>query len=183
MDILRLCKMQQELDNKIIELKNLKWTEEERFFNTVVALDNELSEFANEARWFKVWSKNQLPGPSTLEEYADALHFFLSIANQKGWQEQLYLHEEAILDLEAEGFHGGLNGAFIEMKFNLFHAAAAIDQENYFLGISKNRFHFRSAWFLFIAIGLIGFNFSEEEIEEAYIAKHQKNHERQETGY
>lgn len=142
-----MLKTQEGLDNRIIAEKGIVWTEEERFCNTLVALDVELSEFANEGRWFKVWSDQQTPkveqeycdycGENTdytrpspfmgsqgsmckhcwnmtkeeyaaangehipefenypnfkkktpialLEEYVDGVHFFLSIANQKGW--------------------------------------------------------------------------------------------------
>lgn len=230
MDIQKLCNMQEELDNKIIADKGIIWTEDERFLNTLVALDVELAEFANEARWFKRWSKNQKPKTKVenlcttcngsgdenvdnltenlaggythevvpcedcnatgslgfrnplLEEFADAVHFFLSIANQKGWHEELYLYEESILDLEESGFDGGLNGIYLEMKFNLSKLLET-NKEDFFLGKSSYEFDFRSAWFCFIAIGMIGFNFTWEDIEEAYLTKHKTNHDRQANGY
>ncbi|RJS60140.1 dUTP diphosphatase [Bacillus sp. PK3_68] len=121
-----------------------------------------------------------------LEEYADCLSFFLSIANEKGWQESLYIHQEAVLDIQREGFQGGLTGAFNEMTYLLLKSYMEIDRdkkiEQYF-AITKQEFNFKSAWFLFVAIGLVGFKFTEGQIEEAYMNKNAVNHARQENGY
>jgi dimeric dUTPase (all-alpha-NTP-PPase superfamily) len=203
MDIQKLCEMQEAFDNKIITDKCIVWTAEERFNNTLVALDVELAEFANEARWFKRWSENQNPHikgerqgktkdglPARhietynplLEEFADAVHFFLSIANQKGWHDELFLYEESLLDLKESGFDGGLNGIYLEVKYNLSKLLGT-NKEDFFIGKSSHEFAFRSAWFCFVAIGMIGFNFTWEDIEEAYLLKHKTNHERQANGY
>ncbi|WP_339148384.1 dUTP diphosphatase [Sutcliffiella sp. BMC8] len=207
-----MLKTQEGLDNRIISEKGIVWSEEERFRNTLVALDVELSEFANEGRWFKVWSVNQEPNTKKwkgmqwkdneyggvdpihgtdeysnplLEEYIDAVHFFLSLANQKGWGELLYFAEEAIEDLRESGFDGGLNGAYLEMKRWLCVLAVEVDEENYIkqLGWSKHQFSFKNAWFIFIAIGMVEYNFTFEQIAEAYFAKNKINHERQTNGY
>lgn len=177
MNFEKLCKMQNELDNRIIAEKNIQWTENERFSNTLVALDVELSEFANDARWFKVWSENQYPKSTTLEEFSDAVHFFLSLANQKGWQQELYLYEEAVEELREKGFDGGLNGIYLEMKVFLFRTG------NWKKKDGERATAFRTAWFLFISIGMVGFNFTWEQIEQEYLRKNGVNHARQNNGY
>lgn len=200
MNLDKLIKMQKELDNKIREEKGLQGTD--LVANTYVALQVELAEFANEARWFKHWSSNQEPRrydekfdlennrfrsfDPLLEEYIDGLHFFLSIAIQKGWEKQLHVYEEAILDLQEEGFDGGLSGAYLEMIYYLNKSYMENNRdektENTF-GKTVQEFNFNTAWFLFIAIGLIGFEFTWEQIFQAYLDKNKINHERQENGY
>lgn len=247
MSLEAMLQTQENLDNRIIQEREINWTEKERFRNTLVALDVELSEFANEARWFKVWSDRQTPSveqeqcdycgedvdytrPSPfmgsqgsmckhcwnmtkdeyaaasdehipifedyphfkqktpdklLEEFVDAVHFFLSIANQKGWGEFLYIHEEAIEDVREDDFDGGLNGAFLEIKRHLAIVGVEKDKEDYIttLGWSKHEFHFRSAWFVFLSIGMVQYGFTFEQVEEAYYKKNNLNHERQNVGY
>ncbi|PCK22766.1 dUTPase [Bacillus pumilus] len=111
-----------------------------------------------------------------LEEYADCIHFFLSIAIKKGWKEELNIPEEAFEEFKEEGFDGGLSGAFLEMQWHLLNSRL-FEKEDF-----KN-LHFRSAWGLFLAIGIVGFGFTPEQIEQAYIDKNAVNHKRQQEGY
>jgi len=46
-----------------------------------------------------------------------------------------------------------------------------------------DEFTFRLAWTSFLRIGIVGFNFTPEQIEEGYLKKNKKNHVRQDTGY
>lgn len=109
-----------------------------------------------------------------LEEYADCLHFFLSIAIKKGWH--LYLLEESIEDFQREGFEGGLSGAFLKMQWHLLNSQMFSDEY-------AKESNFRLAWWLFIAIGIVGFGFTPDQIEEAYMNKNAINHKRQQEGY
>jgi dimeric dUTPase (all-alpha-NTP-PPase superfamily) len=201
MNLEKMLQMQKDLDTRIIKEKGLEG--KDLFHNTVVALQVEIGEFANEGRWFKHWSHNQEPrtkafkGPfidaedSTeynplLEEYVDCVHFYLSIAIQKGWTESLYIYEDAMEEISDSGLDGGLTGAFLEMNF--FLVKCAVDKKpleiiEKTLGISTQEFYFKNAWFIFLAIGLIGFGFTPQQIEQAYIEKNTVNHQRQEQGY
>lgn len=242
MNLNKLIEMQRELDNKIREEKGLQ--DADLVANTYVALQVELAEFANEARWFKHWSENQEPSKlihttqgatnenaeffecmnddcrqisykedfdnlfepdydvcpkckegavyvfrkknPLLEEYIDSLHFFLSLAIQKGWEKQLYVYEEAILDLQEEGFDGGLSGIYLELIYYLnksYMENNRNEETEKTFNKTVQEFNFNTAWFLFIAIGLIGFDFSWEQIFQAYVDKNKINHERQENGY
>lgn len=111
-----------------------------------------------------------------LEEYADCIHFFLSIAIKKGWKEELHIPEEAIEDFKEVGFDGGLSGVFVEMQWSLLNSRMLKDEE------SKNQ-HFHIAWGLFLAIGVVGFGFTLDQIEQAYMEKNAVNHKRQQEGY
>lgn len=233
MNLEKLLQMQKVLDERIIKEKVLEG--KDLTLNTVNALIVELSEFANEGRWFKHWSNNQRPRTferehcpdclakgyyrgnppqddekgthglgnhwyycekcaghlvintnPLLEEYVDGLHFFLSLANRKGYQNLLYLSEDALNDLENEGFSGGLSGAFLELNYWLlksFMEKGRDEKLERTLGLTKQEFEFRNAWFLFIAIGTIGFKFTMGQIEKAYLDKNKVNHQRQEEGY
>jgi len=84
-----LLNKQKELDNLVLKTNNDLIAPKQILTSTILALIVEIGEMANEIRCFKHWSKK----PSSkrviiLEEYVDALHFFLSIANQLGFNEQ-----------------------------------------------------------------------------------------------
>lgn len=185
MNLEKMLAAQKKLDERIVKEKGLE--AKDLVANTYVALDVELGEMANEARWFKHWSNDQEPRKeSLLEEYVDALHFFLSIAIQKGWEGALYLHEESILEVEGPGFQDGLTGVFLEMKYHLVKSLMEINRDEAIektLGFTKQEYDFSLSWFLFVAIGLVGFGFTLEQIEQAYFAKNKINHQRQEDGY
>lgn len=96
----QMYEMQKVLDARIIKEKGLEGID--LLPNTILALQVEIGELANEWRGFKHWSKNQKPRTRAvrslgaddigvergeaynplLEEYVDCLHFFLSIARQ-----------------------------------------------------------------------------------------------------
>ncbi|MBM7869320.1 dimeric dUTPase (all-alpha-NTP-PPase superfamily) [Clostridium pascui] len=81
-----LYELQNELDKYILEKKNKQLMPKQLLTDTLLALQVEVSELANETRCFKHWSNK---GPSSkdviLEEYVDILHFFLSVGNQLGF--------------------------------------------------------------------------------------------------
>lgn len=203
MNLEKMLSAQAELDNHIIEKKGLQGVD--LVPNTFLALQVELSEFANEGRWFKHWSDDPLPRTKQsrsvtdflgapvieyynplLEEFVDCVHFFLSIANQKNWQDALYVYME---QLEQEEFDGGLTGIFLEMTYfinkSYFENPNKEESEKWKqkFGYPAKQYWFRMAWILFLNIGINGFGFTLDQIEEAYFSKNQVNHQRQESGY
>ncbi len=195
MNLEKMFKMQAELDRRIIKEKGLEG--QDLLPNTYVALITELGEFANEGRWFKHWSDDQrarnqdryleyrteaLGGNQwveknpLLEEYVDCLHFFLSIAIKKGWKEDMHIPEESLFDFKKENFEGGLSGVYLEMQWHLLNSRLFKKEDVKYL-------HFQSAWDLFLAIGIVGFGFTLNQIEEAYMNKNAVNHKRQQEGY
>lgn len=95
-----LQKKQLELDKFIynkrgIPLNDLKLREK------IIALDVELSEFANEIEFFKYWKVNK-GKDKILEEACDCLHFMLSIANTVKTElnyVDMYLEGETLMDM------------------------------------------------------------------------------------
>lgn len=197
----KLLNMQKDLDTRIIKEHGLKG--QDLYPNTVLALQVEIAELANEARFFKHWSHDQKPRTSVslpmkpplrgmrivnrvLEEYVDCLHFYLSIAIQKGWQEALYLHPESLISIKKQGLEGGLTASFNAMNYMLLKSymeVKPVEKIEKEFGESTQQFYFRTAWFLFISIGIVGFEFTLEQIEQAYFDKNKVNHERQSGGY
>jgi dimeric dUTPase (all-alpha-NTP-PPase superfamily) len=196
LDLEKMLSMQKELDERIIKDKGLEGLD--LFPNTVLALQVELAEFANEGRWFKHWSNDQEPrtnkvrGPymdledaefynPLLEEFVDGVHFFLSTAIQKGWEKTLWIYEE---QLDPEHFDGDLTSWYLEMVYFLNKAyMEKYSNDNKIGDFQKNAYYFRIAWMEFLNLGINGFGFTLEQIEQAYLDKNAVNHQRQENGY
>lgn len=89
MTIKELLEAQAELDRTIIEVQNLQDLDPKiRLANTLLALQVEVSELANETRAFKFWSRKEpAPREVILDEFADVIHFTMSLANQFGFSE------------------------------------------------------------------------------------------------
>ena len=83
MDLEKLYKMQEELDEYIIANRNIVMSEEELLNNTILAFSRG-RELANTTRCFKHWStKGMMEKDIVLDELADVLHFYLSIEINK----------------------------------------------------------------------------------------------------
>ncbi|MFG3612400.1 MULTISPECIES: dUTP diphosphatase [Rummeliibacillus] len=186
MNLQELFEMQAELDQHIIENKGLQGVD--LIANTYVALQIELSEMANEARWFKHWSNKKDPKDrnSLLEEIADCISFFLSLAIKKNWKDALWIYEE---QLDKDEWNGNLTGWYIEMIYFLNSSYITIynndenERHEKAYGFYKNQYDFRAAWICFLNIVINGFGFTNEDLEQAYKAKNKVNFERQATGY
>lgn len=171
-----LYEMQKKLDERIIREKGLEG--KDLLPNTVLALQVEIAELANEWRGFKHWSKDQNPRRERmLEEYVDCLHFFLSIARQLDLpDDDMYVPDD---ELESET---------AVLFTELLHYVGMIN-EHLFLYKKPNdvshrqRHFFRAALGLFYNLGEQRFGFTWDQIAAAYVAKNRVNHERQENGY
>lgn len=161
MNLKKLFDLQRELDFRIITQHNLE--NEVLFSEKALALQVEIGELANETRCFKYWSNK---GPSEkqviLEEYVDCLHFILSIGLDKSFDDIVPQINKA-------------DSKLTEQFLDLF-----IDVNDFLICSSKD--HYITLFEDFISIGL-SLDFSEAEIEKAYLEKNSINHERQNTGY
>lgn len=129
----------------------------------VAALEVELSEFANEVRFFKYWSLKGMNREKALIEFVDGLHFFLSLANDLGvtrtFGSEVDEHESNWLD------------AYFRCKRWVYTLYYCPDELTW---------HVAFSWFW--AMGEKA-GFTEEEIYQAYLSKNKINYERQEIGY
>lgn len=129
----------------------------------VLALLVELGEFANETRCFKFWS---LKGPSSkeriLDEYADALHFFLSIGLAIGIND---------FSFEPKEEEKNLSSAILSVYTKVVRFNDEKTDENY-----------RNAFSSFLSLlPILGYSY--EDMESAYKAKLSVNYKRQENRY
>lgn len=160
MEFKELFEMQRQLDTFIEKTQNI---ERDVFKEKGLALMIELAELANETRCFKFWSTK---GPSEreviLEEFVDSIHFLLSLGNEKG------------LSLEA--------WPEIQMKEDLTNWFLRTQDAILTFILHPTEDYYRGVWQYY---GVLAYNlgFSFDDIIGAYIAKNEKNYERQRTGY
>ncbi len=156
-----LYNLQAELD-KDIAIKhevNYETTHKKR----LLALIIEIGELANETRCFKYWSnKPSSPKEVVIEEYADGLHFLLSLGiplNTKKFDYELLDEEAELTDLFHKMYH---KSTLLVDHYDLEHY---IDAMQTYLNIAKK------------------LSFSEEDIISSYKAKLHINYVRQESNY
>lgn len=161
MNLTELFKMQKELDH-FIQTNN--GVEGNLFEKKGLALIVELAELANETRAFKFWSSK---GPSEreilLEEYVDSIHFLLSLGIEKDldsleeWPEPAIGNDLTALFLNTgKAIHEFMDRASVSNYLEIWSCYGAIAQ-------------------------VLGFSY--DEVLEAYLAKNQKNYDRQKNGY
>ncbi|WLR44462.1 dUTP diphosphatase (plasmid) [Bacillus carboniphilus] len=164
MNVKELFEMQRELEQHIME-KHPELKDENNLYWKVLALQVELGELANEWRGFKKWSSNQKPNrEKLLEEYVDCLHCVISIGIDLG-------HNDFNDDVK---YPTVISRKFdYSIEFNsVFNASARIQYTGDYDYLTMP----------FIALGaLLGFEW--DEIEQAYKAKNEVNHARQEANY
>ena len=129
----------------------------------ILALLVELGEMINETRVFKFWSKK---GPSEkaiiLDEYADGIHFLLSLGLDIASSKRLYTIEPLTSDL-------------VGQILNVYQAVIQFYQQ-------PTVASFEEAFSLYLAcIPLLGF--TPEEVIEGYFKKLGVNYTRQHTNY
>ena len=128
-----------------------------------LALLVEIGEFANTTRSFKYWSNKGMEEKDVvLDEYADGLHFFLSLGIDIKSSKEVYEISKPLINL-TDQFH-----TVYRLICNFKDDPS---EENYILAFSS---------FLNI-LPLIGYTW--RDLEEAYYKKLGTNYVRQETNY
>ena len=156
-----LYSLQAELDAEIAANHNV--TYESTRSRRLLALLVELGELANETRCFKYWS-NKGPSPKeiVMDEYADGLHFLLSLG--------IPLHVD-IYDYSLFKNKEDLTNQFHRM----YELANRLNSD-----YSKANYAKAMQYYLNMALSL---NMSEVDIVNSYKNKLAVNHKRQETNY
>ena len=160
-DLTGLYVKQRELDEEIARNHNVTYesTRNKRTLSLLV----ELGEFANSTRTFKYWSNK---GPESkervLDEFADGLHFLLSLGIDQGF---------IVNTIEVEDDETNLTDNLLRTYelTSIFYLDKTLN--NYLaLAISYLR-------------ALFKLGYSWEEARDAYYKKLQENHNRQENNY
>ena len=161
MELAELYTAQKGLDAEIQELHHV--TYESTFHERMLALLVELGEFANETRTFKFWSlKGPSPKERILDEYADALHFFLSLGIAIGID---HFHHEFT------SYEGKLTDQILGVYQDVVDFTRNANAETY-----------GTAFDAFLNL-LPSLGYNEKDMFDAYRAKLAVNYKRQETHY
>lgn len=160
MDLNKLFKAQAELDKHIVEEKGLQG--QDLLKKKVVALICELYECVNEfPAIFKFWSNKKNNHEKGLIEFADIVHFAISIANEIGLEKYEY---------------GNLPDRDLSTLVIGITNLATIIPEN------PNKYSARVLLNWVIKLGYqLGFN--EKQVIDAYFEKNKVNYARQKNGY
>ena len=164
--------------------EHIGYNGEDRFEKIILALLVEIGECANEHRaCFKFWSEDQEPRTKAtrqgktekglparhletynplLEEYVDGLHFVLELGIESG-----VTPEEPWWMPKAQNV--------LKAFTSVFHAANGF-------GTNREIYEYRRLFALYIRLGE-ALGFTDEQIETAYFAKNEVNHQRQAEGY
>lgn len=160
-DLTKLYSLQADLDKEIADNHHVSYesTHEKRLLALIV----EIGELANETRCFKYWS-NKAPSPKeiTMDEYADGLHFFLSLGIPL--KTNKFIYELTLNDNELTNQFHEVYKLIIDLRdnYDLQHYTKALQ---YYLNI------------------VLSLGYHADDITDAYLAKLQVNHKRQETNY
>ena len=161
LDLEKLYSYQANLDEEIALKHNVNY--ESTFSRRLLALLVELSELANETRSFKYWSNKKVgERDRILDEYADGLHFSLSLG--------IYLKTNKF-KYELHKSDEDLSKQFL----NLYSLAIAL-KDNYDLA------HYIAFMEHYLNLAL-SLDMIEEDIINSYLNKLKINHIRQETNY
>lgn len=162
-DLLHLFKLQKELDERILQEHKLE--SKKLLKEKTLALLVEIGELANETRCFKYWStKPSSERNIILEEYVDGLHFILSVGINLGVDKNFLFSKCAHVNKTTVQI-------FLDVyaKVIRFHDQPSIT--NYIELFTS-----------YLRLGQ-ALDFSQEDIEKAYLAKNEVNHQRQTQGY
>lgn len=157
-----LSKKQIILDKYIIS-NNIDMDDETYWKFRSIALSVEISEIANEIRFFKFWSNKPASHKEIiLEEWIDCLHFILSLANTLGgtsFEKEITLVTKNQEDLYIE-----------------------IQEKNTILFKRKEIINIESILFLMCEMAFL-LDFSMKDINESYKHKNKINFQRQKNNY
>ena len=157
----KMYEKQLELDNEIANNHHISY--EETKDKRLLALLVELGEFANATRTFKFWSfKPSESKERVLDEFADGLHFLLSLG--------LAYHFE-VDSIEVEGSELDLTSAIL----NSYHYINEFYNDRSFVKYCKM---FEGYLKILATLG-----YSWSDAYDAYFLKLEENHHRQETNY
>lgn len=160
-NIKELYSFQKDLDAEIAKNHGVSYetTKEKRLLALIV----EIGEFANETRCFKFWSNK---GPSAkeiiMDEYADGLHFLLSLGIILNSKKYDYILHNSRKELTAQILDVYDSCISLKKHFDLKH--------------------FEKAFQAYLNLSL-GVNMEPKEIIESYKKKLEVNHTRQKTNY
>lgn len=160
-DLTPLYVQQAELDKTIAVNHHI--TYDSTRISRTLALLVEMGELCNETRCFKYWSNK---GPSSkeiiLEEYADALHFFLSLGIDLNIKNKVFKIDSSSIPINEQFLN--IYSSIIEFVHN------------------RDELHYNNAFTQFLNLGM-SLGYSHDEIFKSYLKKLDTNYKRQKNNY
>lgn len=173
-----LTKKQRVLDAAIIKEKNLGTIEPDQI---ELAYRLEIAETVNEMKGdVKYWSFKEWRRPEFLEEYVDALHFFLSWTYNNADREAHelnYLEGENRIAYKHRQFIGEIKDIYLNS--DLLHTTV----EPWRVAFAAIKAAHMETSFAYLTILAQDYGIEEHEIKDAYYAKNAENFKRLENGY
>lgn len=161
MDLTELFKKQAELDATIAENHHVSYATTRS--RRIMALIVEIGELANATRCFKYWSnKGAEPKEIVLDEYADGLHFFLSLGVDIKTSKTSY-NRTKHLDNLTDQFH------------EVYHRIDVFNKKQ------DDKSYIKAFQAFLNLLPLLGYRW--KDLERAYYKKLGVNYVRQETNY
>lgn len=162
MKLNKFFEAQERLDSKVVAIFGLMG--ESLTNNVTMALYVELAELANEIEFFKHWKKNKRNNKDRQwDEWADCLHFMLSLGNKYG-------HSEHLDEVDGYAMSQLLNRE-LNPLFQRIYKTDFSDINEY---VKAFKCLITIGWF----IGM-----TTEDMEQAYFTKNTVNYERLSSGY
>ena len=156
-----LYKKQRELDEEIAVNHGVSYSSTRN--KRTLALLVELGEFANATRTFKYWSNKQAESKErVLDEFADGLHFLLSLGIDQGFEVD-----------SIEVFDDGNS-----LTDNLLRTYELTS----IFYLNQTRTNYLKMFYSYL-VALFKLGYSWEEARDAYYLKLKENHNRQATNY
>lgn len=160
-DLIDLYQKQRELDEEIAVNHGVSYASTRN--KRTLALLVELGEFANATRTFKYWSNKPSESKErVLDEFADGLHFLLSLGIDQGFD---------VKNIEVDDDNSSLTDNLL-MTYKLTSKFYSEQNLSNYLETFKSYLR---------ALFKLGFSWSEAK--DAYYKKLKENHVRQETNY
>ena len=157
----QLFEAQKKLDERIAQEHHVSYSSTR--IRRIMALIVEIGELANATRCFKYWSnKGSEDKEIVLDEYADGLHFFLSLGIDINTSKNVYHITKHLNDL-TEQFH------LIYHNIDMFYKKQ--DERSYIKAFQS----------FFNLLPLLGYRW--KDLEKAYYKKLQVNYDRQNNNY
>lgn len=167
---------QEILDDRVVQEHDLEL--EEIFQERILALTDEIMEYAKTTKCFKFWSlKDPEADHIRLEEFVDGIHFYLSLFNY--YDVAPYRIKAAeILAPSQKGLSKkeGITNHITQALRHLMQLHDPLQEDHQ--RAEQLRLSFAHFW----SAGMLD-GFGHHTIEKAYYIKNQTNHKRQSSGY
>ncbi|KRL76412.1 hypothetical protein FC17_GL001915 [Secundilactobacillus paracollinoides DSM 15502 = JCM 11969] len=147
--------------NQLLYENDIALSSEETMRGNYVRLDVALADLANTMGWFELTDKPiQANHDDLLATYLKAMDGFFQVAAKQTWSQLIVQSDDKLAALKATKKAKSLSQQYLAMKQLVFDAFLKHEQPA-----------FEHAWHLFLKLGLVDLEFTEDELEKAFLAE------------